>query len=54
MRSFFFFNWRQKATCFLLAIAIWVILKEQIEPGSIYRTWVELTGTPINGSFPLR
>ncbi len=43
MKTFLFFNWRQKAVCVLLATAIWIILKEQIEPGSIRRVWVQIT-----------
>ena len=53
MRNFFLVNWRQKATCFFLAVAIWIILKEQIEPGAIHRAWLEVTGTAPAAPLPL-
>ncbi|HEY8966200.1 MAG TPA: hypothetical protein VIM58_07145 [Candidatus Methylacidiphilales bacterium] len=45
MRNFLFFNWRQKLACLFLAVILWVLLKEQIEPGAIHRAWLEVTGT---------
>ncbi|SDU01345.1 hypothetical protein SAMN05444156_1445 [Verrucomicrobium sp. GAS474] len=53
MRNFFFVNWRQKGVCLLLAVAIWIILKEQIEPGAIHRAWLDATGLPAVPPLPL-
>ena len=42
VKNFFLFNWQQKLYSLLLAMIIWAMIKEQIEPGFLDQMLVAL------------
>ncbi len=49
LRDLFLVNWRQKLVSVILAIVVWCVFKEKIEPGTLDQIW---HGTPVQPARP--